>query len=306
MFIGPFIWFIPPMAARIIQPDMASVFGTLENPEEGAFIYMGMEVMPVGMMGLLVCGLFAATMSSMDSGLNRNAGIIVRNVYLPLIRQKASEKELLIAGKALSVFFGALIILAGLLWLQLKDFDLFEIMTMFGSMIAIPAAVPLFWGLFIKRAPPWSAWTTFAVGLSFSVFTKAVESYGLFGVGLLEGRERSDFLYLFSGLGNVFVCTLWFFFTTWLSRILDLKPPAYVEQFFEKQSRPVDAHAEENKSTDRRQTAAMAALCLVYAGFIALMALVIPNSLGGRMTFLFCGGVIGGLGWWLKRHAARA
>jgi hypothetical protein len=119
----------------------------------------------------------------------------------------------------MSAVFGILIILAGLLWLNLKDWDLFEIMTVFGSMIAIPIAMPLVWGLFIKGAPRWSAWSTVLVGFLFFVFSKVVEQYGLFGFGETAGREKSVFLYFLSGLGNIVVCSLWFFVTVWAAKM---------------------------------------------------------------------------------------
>jgi solute:Na+ symporter, SSS family len=296
MFVGPFIWFIPPMAARVIQPDMASVFPALENPAEGAFLFMGMEVMPVGMIGLLVCSLFAATMSSMDSGLNVNAGIIVSNFYKPILRKNAGEKELLLVGKIMSGVFGILIILAGLLWLNLKDWDLFEIMTVFGSMIGIPIAMPLVWGLFVKGAPRWSGWSTFLVGVCFSFFAMQTEKYGWFGLGDLAGREKSDFLYFFSGLGNVLVCTVWFFLTVLIAKWQGYQPEPDSVKFFENQKRPVDHEGEGGKDTDRNQGIAMGILCFIYGGFIGLLGLIIPNSLTGRASFLFCGLVIGGIG----------
>lgn len=301
MFAGPIIWFIPPMAARVIQPDMASVFPNLANPSEGAFLFMGMEVMPVGMIGLLVCSLFAATMSSMDSGLNVNAGIFVSNFYKPILRKNAGEKELLMVGKLMSGVFGILIIGAGLLWLKLKDWDLFEIMVLFGSMVGIPIAMPLVWGLFVKNAPKWAAWSTVLVGVSFSYLSFMTEEYGWFGVGDLAGREKSDFLYFFSGLGNVLVCTVWFFLTVLVAKKYGYKPDAEVEKFFENQKRPVDTAAEGGKDTDQNQATAMGVLCFIYGGFIGLLGILIPNSLGGRISFLFCGFVIGGIGYVLYR-----
>jgi SSS family transporter len=305
MLIGPFIWFIPPMAARVLESDLGSVFPALANPSEGAFIFIGMEVMPVGMVGLLVCSLFAATMSSMDSGLNVNAGIFVNNFYKPILRKNASPRELLLAGKLFSALFGILIILAGLLWLTLKDWNLFDIMTVFGSMVAIPVAMPLLWGMFIKSAPRWAAWSTLIVGFSFSILVKIIEQEGWFGLGELAGREKSDFLYIYSGLGNILVCTLWFFFTVWLAKKQGIKTESEVEEFFEDLNQPVDHEGEGGMDTGNAQALAMGLLCFIYGGFIAILGIAIPNSLGGRLSFFFCGLVIGGIGYALRRSGKR-
>ena len=124
MLIGPVIWFIPPMAARVLSPDLGVEFPSLKNPEEASYIFAAMKVLPVGMMGLLVCGLFAATISSMDSGLNRNAGIFVRSFYQRVVN-KPSPTHLLIAGRMASAVFGILIILIAIFISQLKGMELF-------------------------------------------------------------------------------------------------------------------------------------------------------------------------------------
>jgi Na+/proline symporter len=94
-FVGPAIWFIPPLAASILFTDLGEFFPALgEKAFEGAYIAMSMETLPQGMVGILICGIFAATMSSMDSGLNRNAGIFVKNFYFPVLRKHANDLDI--------------------------------------------------------------------------------------------------------------------------------------------------------------------------------------------------------------------
>lgn len=289
MFIGPFIWFIPPMAAAIIQPDIASVFPLLDKPHEGAFVFIGMELMPAGMIGLLLCALFAATISSMDSGLNRNAGIIVKNFYHPVFRKNASDRELLIAGKTTSALFGLLIIGAALGINQIQEFDLFEIMILFGSMITIPYAMPLVWGIFFKGAPRWAAWSSLIVGLFFSGFVKFLFDPAWFGWRDLSSREVSDLLYIWSGMGNIIVCSAWFFLTIWIGKLTGHKPEPEVEKMFENLATPVDYTGEGGVESDSKQAQILGMLCFVYGGFITLLGVVIPNDMTGRLCFAFCG-----------------
>lgn len=302
MFIGPFLWFIPPMAARIIQPDLSIVFPHLgDKAYEGAFVFIGLELMPVGMLGLLLCALFAATISSMDTGLNRNAGIIVKNFYNPVFRKNASSKELLVAGKVVSALFGVLIVLAALAIRLIENFNLFDIMILFGSLIAVPYAMPLVWGIFVKGAPRWSAWSSLVVGLSYSAFVKWGLDPAWFGYENLTPREISDFLYIWSGLGNVVVCTIWFFITVWIAKVTNYKPLPIVEDFFERQERPVNLVGEGGQESDDIQARVLGRLCFVYGGFIGVLGLIIPNPLGGRACFIFCGLMIIGIGALLSR-----
>jgi hypothetical protein len=58
---------------------------------------------------------------------------------------------------------------------------------------------------------------------------------------------------------------------------------------------------------DLAQLRTLSKLCLPYGGFITLLA-AIPNPLGGRLSFVFSGGMIIGVGlllcWKAKRLAA--
>ena len=302
MFLGPFIWFIPPMAARIIQPDLALVFPELgDKAYEGAFVFIGLELMPLGMVGLLLCALFAATISSMDTGLNRNAGIIVKNFYQPVFRKNASPEHLLLAGKVISALFGALIIVAALGMQSIKEYDLFDIMILFGALITIPYAMPLVWGIFIKGAPRWSAWSSVLVGIGFSIFAKYILDPAWFGYENLSTREAKDFLYIWSGVGNIVVCSLWFFFTVWVAKRMKTAIPQQVEDLFDRLARPVDSTSEGGVESDGMQAKVLGMLCLVYGGFISLLGIIIPNPMAGRMCFFFCGFLLLAIGGLLYR-----
>jgi SSS family solute:Na+ symporter len=302
MFIGPIIWFIPAMAAYVIQPDgLVSVFPDLKNPHEGAFIFMGLQTMPLGMLGLLVCALFAATISSMDTGLNRNAGILVKNFYHPIIHKAASPVQLLVAGKIATAILGAIVITAAILINSIENFNLFDIMVLFGSFVGLPFATSLVWGLFVKGAPRWAGWSSLVVGASYSLFTKYLLDPAWFGFTELTQRENADFLLIASGIGNIAVCTAWFFFTVWVAKKQNYQVPAEVEDFFERQKRPVDHVGEGGQETDDVQARTLGILCFIYGGFVTLLGVIIPNPIDGRACFWFCGLLILSVGGILYR-----
>ena len=98
-------------------------------------------VLPVGMVGLLVSGIFAATMSSMDSGLNKNAGIFIKNFYQPVLRPHATDRQLLRAGKLTTIVLGSFVILVAWQLSKLKGLSLFDMMVRFGSLVSVPITV---------------------------------------------------------------------------------------------------------------------------------------------------------------------
>jgi Na+/proline symporter len=309
--IGPIVWFIPPMAASITHPDLRAQFPNLAKPAEAAFVATCLVTMPAGMIGLLISGIFAATMSSMDAGLNRNAGFFVKNFYQIVLRPKAHERELLVVSKGVTLLMGLLVIIAALLFSRWKDLGLFDLMLRFGALIALPYSVPLIWGTLIKRAPSWAAWSTVLVGFVCSwlgeKFLTAAWAQEVMGWTnpALSPREKSDWVLLVGVLVNFAVCSAWFFAACAFARTRPAAERERVETFFARLNTPVDFEKEEGMGNDAQQCRTLGLMCLIYGGFLSLLVLI-PNSWGGRFSLFFCAAsilVVGGL---LYRHARRA
>ena len=306
-FVGPVIWFIPPLAASIVFADLNSVFPELgEKAFEGAYVAMAVETMPKGMVGLLLCGIFAATMSSMDSGLNRNAGIFVKNFYYPILRKQASDQELLWAGRIVTLFFGALVIMAALKFVSLKELPIFDLMLQFGALVGLPYSIPLVLGLFVKRVPSWAAWSTVLIGFGVSFAVKNLVNPDLFRqlIGLetvLSSNEEVFYFYTASVLGNVVIAGGWYLLTTRFYKQTSKESQQRDAAFFERMNKPLltPVGPTDSEQLDLQQRALLGNLCLVYGGLIMLMALV-PNPIQGRLCFLFCGSVVALTGWLLR------
>ena len=295
---GLFTWFIPPMVAAIRFPDLHALFPALENPEEAAFIAIARDVMPVGMMGLLVSGIFAATMSSMDSGLNKNTGFFIKNFYQPVLRPDAPDAYLLKVGKITTAILGALVIAVAFQMSQLKGVSLFLWTQRVGILIAIPIIVPLFLGLVVKNTPPWSAWSTVCVGFCSSLFITGhltpEWAARVFRIGHpLDAASREYWRQSIEMFGNVALCSAWFLGTKLLWSRSSAAHRERVAEFFTRLNTPVDFAREEGaeNANDSRQQRVVGWLCLAYGGFVMLLA-IIPNPDLGRLAFLGCGGLV--------------
>jgi SSS family solute:Na+ symporter len=299
--IGIVIWFVPPMAARALLPDLHALYPTLRNPAEASFIAIAREVMPVGMIGLLVSGIFASTMSTMDAGLNRNAGIFIKNFYQPVLRRDAPDAHLLRVGKIATAVLGVIVILVALKLSRLNGLNLFLLTRRVAILIGIPIVVPLLLGMLVKRTPPWSAWSTVFVGflgsLCIDSFLTPDWAAQTFGIAALTPASREYWTQAIQFFGNVTLASAWFLGT---KLFWDRTSPAArqeVEDFFVRFNTPVDFAKEEgaHAANDERQAAAVGWLCVIYGGFIALLALI-PNPMLGRITFLGCAAILAGVG----------
>lgn len=304
---GTFIWFLPPLAARALQLDLATQFPHIAKPSEAAYAAIALLTLPAGLLGFLVTGLLAATMSSMDSGLNANAGTFVRGVYLPLLRPGAGERELVFAGRAATVLMGGLIVLLALRYTTWHGLGVFALMFNVSAMLTVPTVVPALWCLFTRRSPDWAAWSTMLVGFIISTVlgwlprqAGVIAWLGEAGWADAAAWVRTN-EYAVILLVNCIVCSAWFWGVTTLRRPLAPKRQREVDEFFTAMHTPVIA--EPQKGEDRL-TLGIARLCFYYGGFISLTALF-PNTLRGHLGLLFCASFFWVIGFLLRRWVRR-
>ncbi|MGA3007607.1 MAG: transporter [Opitutaceae bacterium] len=311
MLMGTVIWFIPPMAATILYPDLAQVYPRLRHPEEGAYFVMATATLPVGMVGLLVTGVFAATMSAMDAGLNSNSGIFIKNFYQTILRPKAAERELLIAGKITTVALGVVIIALATVASQRPNLPLFRLNLDFGILVTLPQAMPLVLGLFIRRTPAWSGWTTWLVGFIAGYetrqhFTFRWAMHLFYPSHVNPGPwEHQNWNQGAAALVITGVCTAWFCFTRFFYNREAGAYQAAIAEFSRKIETPVDYDREESSAaTDSKQSWLIGWLCIPYGVAICLLALI-PNPPAGRLAFTFCGGLVVLVGTALVRQSKK-
>lgn len=123
MILGSFIWFIPPVAGRLLYEKEILAMGRdapveaaattapaaeapaagapnaaasqpparkpvrLSSAADGAYAFMARKVLPPGMIGLILIAMASAAMSSMDSNLTGTAGLLTHNILPPLARR---------------------------------------------------------------------------------------------------------------------------------------------------------------------------------------------------------------------------
>jgi Na+/proline symporter len=310
MGVGSIIWFIPPWASAILYPSAAEAYPELGNKAADAvYLVFARNAMPVGTVGLLLAGLFAASMSSMDSALNKNAGIFVRSIYQPFLdkrNKKVSDAYLLNLSRILSFASGILVIGMALYFKSLKELSLFDLMMSLSAMVQVPILIPLIVGIFIKKTPNWAPWVTVLLGLLVSWFmlnilTPAVVADWL-GLEPFTRREATDMNLILTIGAQVFITAGFFCSTTFFYKQERDPYRPETERFFEDLETPVIADFEQDEY-DRQQRRKLGSM-VVYMGIgIAFMALI-PNPGWGRGMFLMCALAILTIGTLLKKSAA--
>jgi len=311
MGVGSIIWFIPPWASAILYPDAASEYPQLgKKAADAIYLVFTRNTMPAGTVGLLLCGLFAASMSSMDSALNKNAGILVRSVYQPFLAKRGKlidDKKLLRTSMLISFISGVIVIAMALFFRSLKGFSLFDLMMSISSMIQVPLLIPLILGLFVKRTPSWAPWVTVLLGLFLSWFMKDVLTPQVFAEWIniepFTKREATDMNLILTLAAHVFITAGFFCLTTLFYKEATDKNINETRLFFENIETTV---VEDNKQHefDRQQRKKLGSMVICMSAGVLLMVLI-PNPFWGRIMFILCSLVIFTIGILLRLSAKK-
>ena len=277
MLVGSFLWIIPPMAARLLIPEV--VLATqVSEPAEAAYALISLELLPNGLIGLMVVAMFAATMSSLDTGLNRNAAIFTQNIYPSLCRwmkrKPVEEGKRLIVGRLFTLALGFGIILLALYFSRAGGKGVFDFMLEIGAVLGVPMTVPMVLCLFVRKVPAWSA-------IAAAGGTMIPSLIGYFSPALF-GEAWSFQTKVFVNLGSG---TFFFLATTAFWQSTSVEYRRQTDRFFERMHRPVDFEKEVGQANDLTQLVFLGRFGLAAGLFIALL-LLLPNSFADRIGIL--------------------
>src|SRR2546430_2176115 len=200
-FVGAFLWFIPPMAMRVIYPDLRTVWPSLANPSEGAYAVASLTLLPHGLIGVMLAAMFSATMANLSAQFNLKSAILSKDLYQALFRKDAGDRELLTAGWVTTFLVGGATtaiaaIMAG------SGRSVFQIMLTFNTLMSLAYGPPALLGLAVRRTPPWAGLASFPIGLILGILGAFVyhwtliqqvaiiipSSFGVFFVSMLLDR----------------------------------------------------------------------------------------------------------------------
>ncbi|MGP4113890.1 sodium:solute symporter family protein [Streptomyces sp. 4N509B] len=158
--LWPFILFLPMFAAPLIVPG-------LENGEE-SYIALSQELLPAGLIGLMLAGFFSHTMAMVASDSNVITAVITRDiapVIVPKVRRLGQAAQLRFARVTTVVFVATSMIIA--ITTGGEGFVLDVVVDLVAATMG-PISIPLMLGLlpWFRRCGPIAAITSWAGGLA--------------------------------------------------------------------------------------------------------------------------------------------
>jgi len=192
--IRPWPWILIALSSLIIFPELTDIQKAFPDlpadklSHDVAYPAM-LTLLPSGLLGLVSASLIAAFMSTMSSQLNLGASYLVNDFYHRFIKQDATEKQLVFAGRLFTIIS---IILGGGLGLILTSASqAFTLLLMIGSGTGLIYILRWFWWRI-------NAYTEIVAMIS-SVF---VAAYYNFGNSNLEEWEKIV-------LGSIITTIVW-------------------------------------------------------------------------------------------------
>ena len=308
--VGGLVWFLPPITAKLLFAEQVMALD-IRKPAEAAYAIVSINLLPVGLIGLIVVAILTATMSTMDTGLNTNVAILIKDIY-PKLASKfkwkpKKESELLRYGRAYTWLMGVFIILLALWLAKQEGKGIFEIMLDVGALLMSPIQIPLMWGLFIKRTPPWAA--LLSIGCAFTVSAMAfIVSYMVapeVPLTFLGFAPKAEWTFQMKFFGVLAAGSFGFLISTLFAPAKDSPHRTMVDAFITNMKTPIDFEEEVGEGNDLAQLKTIGYFGAVVSVFIALL-LIIPNPPDGRLAILALALIIGSVSALMIRAGSKA
>ncbi|MDH5475216.1 MAG: sodium:solute symporter [Cyclobacteriaceae bacterium] len=154
-----FIFVIPGIIAYALSQKGILSYGSADQ----AFPSLVRTLLPPGIRGLVIAGLFAALMSSLSSVFNSCSTLFTLDIYKK-IKPQSSEKRLVMVGQIVTFF----LVILGVLWIPFIDNisnRLFTYLQSVQAYISPPIAAVFLLGIFFKRLNAKGAMASLLTGL---------------------------------------------------------------------------------------------------------------------------------------------
>ena len=164
--VAVFIILIPGLMGYVMAQGSQPLI-EVASPDQ-LYPAMVQTLLPTGLVGLVLAGLIAALMSSLDSEICAASGLFAMDWYQPY-RPAATQQRLIWAGRILA----GVVVATGVLWaiVVIPQFRfLYEYLAKFASYIPGTIVACFLWGMVSKRPTRKGAFATLIAGSIFGIF----------------------------------------------------------------------------------------------------------------------------------------
>ncbi len=155
--ILPFIVVVPGIIAFYL-------FQSQISDGDQAWPFMVKQFLPAGLVGLVLAGLASAIMSTLSAITNSSATIFTLDLYKPILRPKASDKELHFVGRASGFVVMLIGVIVALILVAFPGITVFRLIQTVFFYVAPPVAACFLMGIIWRRITSVAATSTMIIG----------------------------------------------------------------------------------------------------------------------------------------------
>src|SRR5690348_8947715 len=289
-FIGTPIMILPAILGRLFLPDLIAAHHTAD-----VYVYLMIDLLPAGMVGIVVAALLSATMATVSADFSAIAGVLTKDVYQRLIRPNASQASVLRMGKLITLLIGSLSVLIGLYLSLGGDQQILHLMVLIATAFIAPSFLPLMAALVSRRVTSQGIIAGFFLGLATGLAMLAARAWLLpQGSWLLANFDGASLL-INTGMTVVGM---------WIGTVLSGQQEVNARKhdlIFRTPEQPAPAASRSKSAIDLQKIIAIATFAV--ATLLAIAGLVAPAATA-RITDLSIAALIFFLGW-LRLHSSR-
>jgi len=289
MLLGLAVFFVPPIFARLyLEPEVLKMHTNPVKAVEYCYSVASNHVLPTGTFSMMIIAIFAAAISTLDAGLNRNAALIVRDL-IPAHRRLlklgplSSGRELGLS-KIITVLSGGVVMGIAMMYALISNASIFDVMLDIITQLIFPQVIPLLLFLFVRKVPKWSIFSSLAGGYlptlilwTLTWTTDAVFSY----------QQRGFFVFLGGTIGFLVSRLFW-------NRV-STQEKEEILAFYTEFHTPVDFKKEVGEGNDSFQLIMLGRFALLIGGLFLLLFIPI-RSVDGRVVIGCISAFVGGIG----------
>lgn len=295
--VGMPLVLLPAMAARIFLPGV----------EDANTVYslVCRELLPVGMLGMILAAMFSATMSMLSSDYNAVASVITNDIYRRFSRNPEDGPGLVRAGRLATLGVGVTALgIAIAIAIRPGELNLVQVMAKLFGVLLPPIAIPMIFGLLSRRASNAGALAAF--------FTGCACGLGAYFLGYLPAAAFLQTLPWLTGITTLPTLAALFFVSLAVPGNLEQQERAtrFLEGMESPEILPVDA-----RPGAEHEAAAMALGVIGWAGagmgLLLILAILVTGvwrdgwvSLATGAAMALLGGAAIAGAWGLRRQRA--
>ncbi|NIG55319.1 sodium:solute symporter family protein [Chitinophaga sp. Cy-1792] len=191
--ISPLIWMLPPMIYKSINPSLTGLNA------ENAYLEVCRLVLPPGLMGLMLTGMYFSTSATANTTLNVTSAVITNDIYKGVINPGASDRQLIRVARISGLLLG--IGMIGIALMVPAVGGMIEVVISIAAITGGPSLLPPLWALFSSKLNGRTAYiisgVCLAVNLLFKFLVPVVSTLKL---------SRSQEMLLGAGLPFFLLC----------------------------------------------------------------------------------------------------